>query len=258
MSVSDFGRRGNEGGGPGRLASPEPGLSLWWCALAPGDDALTALRATLSGEELDRASRFGTEALRRRYVAGRGALRETLAFALGLAPADVPIVRGARGRPALAPPHALDFNVTHTEGVAVIAHLARPGWRVGIDVEGLDRDVSHDGLARKFLTERERTAIASLDDDARRRAFLRRWTCKEAMSKATGEGLSAPFREFGVDVVRGFAVSEGRGAYDPARWTLRAVAIGRGLVATVALWAPEPESDALSDVGRLATRGTGA
>lgn len=136
----------------------------------------------------------------------------------------------------LAPPHTLDFNVTHTEGVAVIAHLARPGWRVGIDVESIDREVSHDALARKFLTARERAAVASLDDDARRCAFLRRWTCKEAMSKATGDGLSAPFREIGIDVVRDFAAVEGTGAYDPARWTLRPVAIGKRLVATVALW----------------------
>lgn len=236
MSVRDFPGRGNASHGPRPLASPEPGVSLWWCPLARGEDEMAPLAATLSSDEHERAARFGTEALRRRYIAGRAALRETLAGALGVAPADVPIRRGPRGRPMLAPPHALDFNVTHTEGVAVIAHCERRDRRVGVDVEGVVREVSHDGLARKFLTDRERAAIASLDERARRVAFLRRWTCKEAMSKATGDGLSAPFREFGVDVVRGFAVAEGKGAYAPARWTLRPIAIGRGLLATLALW----------------------
>lgn len=240
MSVSDFVRSGNASGAPRPLASPAAGLALWWCPLARDDDALPALRATLSAEEIGRAGRFGTDALQRRYVAGRAALRETLAGALGLAPADVPIRRGPRGRPMLAPPHALDFNVTHTEGVAVIAHLSRPGWRVGVDVESVARELSHDGLARKFLTERERAAIAALDEDARRVAFLRRWTCKEAMSKATGDGLSAPFRDIGVDVVRGLAVCEGSGAYAPSRWTLHALPIALDLMATVALWAPPP------------------
>ncbi len=238
MSVSDFPSRGNAHT-PRPLAASAAGLSLWWCTLSPPGETLSAIRATLSPEETERAARFGTEALRRRYIAGRAALRFTLGGVLGLDPAAVPIRRGPRGRPMLAPPLDLDFNVTHTEGVAVIAHLARPGWRVGIDVESLARKVSHEGLARKFLTARERTAIARLDDDARRGAFLRRWTCKEAMSKATGDGLSAPFREIGIDVSGGFVVSEGRGAYAPARWTLEPVALSRDLVATVALWAPE-------------------
>ena len=95
------------------------------------------------------------------------------------------------GGPELDAPHGLDFNVSHTRGVALIAHLDRDGARVGVDLEAVDRTLAHDGLARKFLTARERDAIAHLDDDARRRAFLRLWTCKEAMSKATGEGAVA-------------------------------------------------------------------
>ena len=236
MSVSDFRTGGNATRSPRDLPSPEHDLTLWWCPLDTADDDVPALRAILSQEELARANRFGTEALRRRYIAGRATLRKTLAVALGVGAASVRIQRGPRGRPMLTPPLALDFNVTHTEGVAVIAHLTRPGWRVGVDVESLDREVSHDSLARKFLTARERAAVASLDDEARRVAFLRRWTCKEAMSKATGDGLSAPFRDIGIDVVRGFAPMEGTGDYDPSRWTLRPVAIGTRLMATVALW----------------------
>ncbi|GMU71691.1 MAG: hypothetical protein AMXMBFR42_11550 [Burkholderiales bacterium] len=240
MSVSDFQTGGNATRPPRNLPSPEHDLTLWWCPLDTADDDVPALRAILSQEELARANRFGTEALRRRYIAGRAALRKTLAVALGIGAASVPIQRGPRGRPVLLPSHTLDFNVTHTEGVAIIAHLARPGWRVGVDVESLGRDVSHDALARKFLTERERSAVASLDDDARRIAFLRRWTCKEAMSKATGDGLSAPFRDIGIDVVRGLAPMEGSGDYDPSRWSLRSVAVGRRLMATVALWSSGP------------------
>ncbi|CAG1006576.1 4'-phosphopantetheinyl transferase Sfp [Burkholderiales bacterium] len=238
MSVSDFGGPGNAGAAPQRIASPERDLAIWWCPLERADDEMPALWATLSPAEIERAGRFGTDALRRRYVVGRSALRWTLAQALRVDAAAVPILRGPRGRPMLGGDRALDFNVTHTLGVALIAHLDRPGWRVGVDIEGVDRSLAHDGLARKFLTDRERAVIAALDDDARRLAFLRHWTCKEAMSKATGEGLSAPFREIGIDTSGGLAVAEGRDDYAPERWKLHPVGLGHGLIATAALWSP--------------------
>jgi phosphopantetheinyl transferase len=46
---------------------------------------MPALWSTLSAEEVERANRYGTDALRDRYVAGRAALRETLAQRLGIA-----------------------------------------------------------------------------------------------------------------------------------------------------------------------------
>ena len=234
VSVSEFTPSGNLA--PTALPSPERDLKLWWCSLARDAGAMAGLWATLSSEEVDRANRYGTDALRERYVAGRAALRETLAGRLGVAPADVGIRRGLRGRPMLEPPGQLDFNVTHTRGVALIAHLERPGFRVGVDIEAVDRTLAHDGLARKFLTARERETIADLDDDGRRRAFLRLWTCKEAMSKATGDGISAPFGEIGIDRPGRLVVVEGDGPYDPARWTLHAVDVAHELLATVAIW----------------------
>jgi 4'-phosphopantetheinyl transferase len=234
VSVSEFPWSGNRA--PAPLASPAGDLSLWWCPLARDAGEMPALWSTLSREEVERAHRYGTDALRDRYVAGRAALRETLGRRLGMAPADVVIRRGPRGRPLLDAPAALDFNVTHTRGVALIAHLERPGFRVGVDVEAIDRTLAHDGLARKFLTERERGTIAALDDDARRRAFLRFWTCKEAMSKATGDGVSAPFAEIGIERADRLVVVEGRGPYDPTRWTLHAVDVAPELYATVAIW----------------------
>ena len=236
MSVSEFIRSGNRA--PAALPSPERGLSLWWCSLARDAGEMPALWSTLSPDEVARANRYGTDALRDRYVAGRAALRQTLAGRLGVAPAEVAIHRGPRGRPMLAA-GGIDFNVTHTRGVALIAHLERPGFRVGVDIEAVDRTLAHDGLARKFLTPREREAIAGGDDDARRRAFLRLWTCKDAMSKATGDGISAPFDAIGIERADRLVVVEGRESYDPSRWTLRAIDIDPELYATVAIWSAQ-------------------
>lgn len=243
MSLSDFGGAGNARGEPRRIASPEPDLALWWLPLEGDDADLPASWATLSVEEAARARRFGTDALRHRYVVGRSALRRTLAQRLGIAPASVPILRGARGRPMLEGGGTLDFNVSHTHGIALIAHLQRPGFRVGVDIERVDRSLSHDALATKFLTQRERAAIAPLDEDARRRAFLRLWTCKEAMSKATGDGLIAPFRAIGIDIARALRVVEGEGIYAPERWTLHAVSVPAAHYATAAIWSVHAPDD---------------
>ena len=214
------------------------GVTLWWVGLERPASEVAQLALTLSAEERARAQRFGTEALRQRWIAGRGSLRMLLGQALAVAPAAVNLVRGRRGRPQVAGHATLDFNVSHTRGMALIgiADALPAGMRLGVDVEHGERRVNADGLSRKFLTERERVALAPLADDPRRRGFLRLWTCKEAMSKATGDALSAPFRQLDVAIDGGLTLLGGPPPYVPAHWQLHPVAMPDGFLATVAIW----------------------
>jgi hypothetical protein len=107
-----------------------------------------------------------------------------------------------------------------------------------VDVEAIDRTLAHDGLARKFLTERERAALGRLDADGMRRRVLTLWTCKEAMSKATGDALSAPFSRLDVDLRDGPRLVDGPAPYEPSRFALRSAAVPTGHIGTVALWRP--------------------
>ena len=220
---------------PGNAA----GISLWWCELDVGANVLPALAATLAPTERARAARFGRDSLRARWIAGRASLRWVLGRTLGIAPADVPIVRGARGRPELAHNDGgLDFNVSHTGDVALIGirHPGRPTIRIGVDVERADRDVPADQLARRVLTPAEQTTLAALAADERRRHFLRYWTCKEAMSKATGDGLAAPFRRIDVALAPQLCLRDGPPPYRPLAWQLTAAPVPAGFLATIALW----------------------
>jgi len=227
---------------PLRVASPLPGVSLWLYELERGERDLQTLTSYLAPNEHERAARFGTRALRDRWIAGRGSLRMILGDALGISPEAVPIVRGRRGRPQLGHLSAgRDFNVSHTGNVALIALGTGllPGERIGVDVEREVRVVNVERLSRKVLTARERSDDAGLDPDAQRLAFLRRWTCKEAMSKATGDALSAPFGRLDVDISNALGLRDGPEPYTPERWKLHAVDAGPGLVATLALWRGE-------------------
>jgi 4'-phosphopantetheinyl transferase len=192
----------------------------------------------LSPTEHARAARFGTDLLRQRWIAGRATLRFLLGSALGIEPGVVQLRHGPRGRPEIAGTGAPDFNVSHTGDTALIGIGVRlgAGERIGVDIERADRSVNADGLARKFLGERERAALAPLDADARRLCFLRLWTCKEAMSKATGDALSAPFRELEVAFDEGPRLVAGPDPYTPERWQLHAIGVPEDLIATVAIW----------------------
>jgi 4'-phosphopantetheinyl transferase len=220
------------------LPAPDPAIALWLCPLDCSSDESRELERLLSPLEIERADRFGTPALRARWIAGRAELRRLLGAALGVEPAAVALRRGTRGRPELALQNALDFNVSHTDGVALIGIAAGlpTGARIGVDIEREDRAVNADGLSRKFMTERERAAMASLDQDARRRRFLQLWTCKEAMSKATGDALSAPFRDIDVSLDGGPHLIAGPAPYEAGRWRLVSAAVPAELIATVAIW----------------------
>jgi 4'-phosphopantetheinyl transferase len=242
VSVDDFPQPGNlDKSRPAESVRALPqavrGVALWWAALDRPPAEVAELEATLSSEEHARARQFGTDLLRQRWIVGRATLRLLLGRTLGVAPAMVALARGRRGRPQLAEA-PVDFNVSHTCGMALIGigDTLPAGVRIGIDVEHGDRRLNVDGLATKFLSQAERANLAPHAEDQRRRAFLRLWTCKEAMSKATGDALSAPFRLLHVSVDHGLALRDGPPPYVPADWHLHALDMPDGFLATVAIW----------------------
>jgi 4'-phosphopantetheinyl transferase len=219
------------------LPSPSEGVHAWWRELADDDRIAPEFAAMLSAAERARAERFGTPLLRARYVAGRATLRLVLGRWLDIDAAAVPIARGRRGRPFVDREGAPDFNVSHTRDAAIIALSTR--GPLGVDLERTDRTVDAARLARKFATEGERAAMALLDDDDARRRFLRLWTCKEAMSKATGDGLGAPMGRLDVDVgAHGLRLVDGPPPYVAGDWSLVALDVPSTHMATAALWRP--------------------
>jgi 4'-phosphopantetheinyl transferase len=220
---------------PRALPCPAPGIDLWTFGLVASPAALARFAAALAPAERARAARFGTAALRDRYIAGRGTLRHLLGIRLALPPGQVDIRRGPRGRPYVAGAAGLDFNVSHTGAFALIG-MASAG-RIGVDVEREGRELNAAGVARKFMAPSEQSMLEALDPDLRRRTLLRLWTCKEAMSKATGDALSAPFRHIAIALDGPDArVNAGPPPYEPHDWKLHALRAPGNHLATIALW----------------------
>ena len=227
---ADLGNRSE----PIELQPPCAGVAIWMCGLTRSDGETRDLAALLSPAEHARAARFGRAELRDHYIVGRATLRILLGSRLGRAPGEVELRRGTRGRPYVEGSETLDFNVSHTDGVAIFG-FANHG-RIGVDVEHGERKLNIEGIARKFMTDDEQSALARLAPDGRRRALLRLWTCKEAMSKATGDAMSAPFRRISIDIRRELRLVAGPPPYTPGAWRLLPIAIVGGYLATVALW----------------------
>ena len=222
---------------PRRLSALAPEVSLWWCVLDAPELRLAAFASWLSESEHARMRRFGTDRLRERYLIGRGTLRWLLGDSLGIAPRDVAIGRGVRGRPQLADFPHVDFNVSHTGDRAMIGIAWQA--RIGVDIERSDRLLNAPGVARKFMSATERAALP-VDADDSRRQLLRLWTCKEALSKATGDALSAPFARIELTLVPELRLVAGPPPYLAPDWSLHAVDAPDDYLATVALWRRPP------------------
>lgn len=140
----------------------------------------------LTEDELSRAARYRLGGPRNQFVAARGRLRSLLGQYLDMSPRAVPLQYADEGKPHLPSRYALHFNVSHTDGLAV---FALSNTRVGVDVER-DRQVADaQALVKRFFSRREFDEFQNLPAAIRQSAFLRAWTCKEALLKAMGRGV---------------------------------------------------------------------
>ena len=164
-------------------------LHVWQVALGITSPSSLSL---LSAEERSRAARFSFTRGRDRYVAGRAALRAVLGGYLERDPANLLLEIGEHGRPALSGVTRVEFNITHSEDLALIAITAR--GPVGVDVESLrtiDRALD---LARRYLHPNELALVEAAPPAERSTIFLTCWTRKEAVLKSTGVGLTRDTR----------------------------------------------------------------
>jgi 4'-phosphopantetheinyl transferase len=172
------------------VSPPPDGTVLVCCALLGGEgrDFAQAARV-LSAEERQRAGRFLTGEPRRRYVVSRLVLRRILGACLGVAPDQVRIESNMLGKPQLAGGERIDFNLAHSGDLLLVA-VAR-AIRVGVDVERIRPLNDAQAIARRFFSPHEADWLQERQDAERDRAFFRLWTRKEAVLKATGEGISS-------------------------------------------------------------------
>ncbi|WP_214405138.1 4'-phosphopantetheinyl transferase family protein [Pseudonocardia lacus] len=193
-------------------------------------DTAAHLVVLLDDTERARLPRFRLPADRARYLAAHALTRLVLADAVGADPAELRFDRTCRcgeqhGKPVL--PGGPGFSLTHAGDVVGVAVHSGP---VGLDVERARPLSDITAMAAHVRSPGEAVA-----DEA---AFFTLWTRKEALLKATGEGLSAPMSDItlGPDGVLGWV---GAGAPTQPVW-LRDLRPAPGYAGAVAGLGPDP------------------
>ena len=159
----------------------------------------------LSDDERIRAKRFHLERDRRRFIAGRGTLREILAALLNVNPASLLFSYGEFGKPQIAAPvaaHSLHFNLAHSESIAVYATAKH---ELGVDVECIREMDEAEQIASRFFSPREKGCLLALPAEQRMGVFFNCWTRKEAYLKAIGLGLDDCLEQIEVSLAPGEA-----------------------------------------------------
>lgn len=151
-------------------------------------DFATALpeqdRLILSQQELAKAQRFHRADDYLRAIHTRASLRRLLASYLDLPAKALVFVQGPYGKPSLAMPLGLEFNVSHSSGLGLIA-LSTVG-PVGVDIEVVQSDQALAELAPLL-------GPAEMTDN-----LIERWVVKEAALKALGLGITEHLQALAV------------------------------------------------------------
>ena len=186
-----------------------------------------------------RANKFKFEKHRSRFIAGRGMLRAILGQYLHARPADLRFDYLSNGKPVLSGEFAsagIHFNLAHTADLALVA-VTRIGM-VGVDVESVRPVKNVDELVARFFSPRENDLFQKVPEDEKPAAFFNLWTRKEALLKATGEGITRSLSLVEVSFLPGeparlLAISGDAEAGEG--WGLRELAPATGFTGAVAV-----------------------
>ena len=194
-----------------------------------------ALQQSLPGPRPDRAEHPGTRDLR---LTRRFYLRLLLGSYLGVPGKDVVLSRSVRGKPILDPAvhrAGLQFSLAKSGDRALIGICMHSP--IGVDLEPAGRE-PRDALrlARRYFHPREADDLAALPAAQRNAAFLRAWACKEAVVKASGQGIANQLGLFRIEIDPTLpAVMHAIDGDAAAEWSLTLLRPDEGFVGAIAM-----------------------
>ncbi len=215
---------------------PNSEIHLWHIPLDACSPRVAGWERLLTAEEHARAARFRFPADRAGWVQTRGVVRVLLGRYLDCAPAEVPLIVGAHGKPGLAPGfrrYPLHFNWSHTSHLAMLA-VTQSG-PVGVDVEHLRPHIDPLSLAQSVCSGREMACLRDALPSQHSALFFGFWTGKEAVVKAHGAGLTLPPARICVAELARQGTAHAHG------FSVRALALGECHAAALAFGGKDPQ-----------------
>jgi 4'-phosphopantetheinyl transferase len=171
-------------------------ILVWFASLVADGATVGHSRMELSADERARADRFQDADVCRRFIVAHAFQRRVLAACARVEATSLCFGFDAWRKPWLLSRPEVRFNLSHSADIAILA--VRMDHDVGVDIEECAQEAAIEDVAKHAFSRAECHALEALSPAARRDAFFRMWTRKEAYVKALGRGLSWPTRSFSV------------------------------------------------------------
>ncbi|MGL5742502.1 MAG: 4'-phosphopantetheinyl transferase family protein [Legionella sp.] len=172
----------------------EARIDLWQFSLA---HEIPNAYPLLSSDEKTRAERFYFSRHKRRFSTARATLRIILARYLTIAPEHLEFIYSNHGKPEVVNSVKLQFNLSHTEDLALLA--VGKGFPMGVDVEQYSAR-PYEWIAKSLFSAQEYEDFIQVPPSLKPAIFFHVWSQKEAFIKACGLGLSYPTKDFSVPI----------------------------------------------------------
>lgn len=140
------------------------------------------LPEVLSDREQEKAGRIFIQKDKERYAVSKFCLRTILSLCLNKAPQEIEFIFHEHKKPTVKD---IEFNISHTGDYVLIAISPKP---VGIDIEYLNTEFDFQSILDITFSKKEIDFIGKKNINPAN--FYAMWTRKEALLKASGEGVS--------------------------------------------------------------------
>ncbi len=150
----------------------------------------------LTPSEISRANRFLDLQQKQRFIVARTTLRKILSYYFGNDVALLDLHYGPAGKPYLNHKSGLNFNLSYSQNMAMIALSTHR--EVGIDIEAIELVNNPDSIAELVCSPSEIAHLTSSTISEKQMIFTKVWVRKEAYIKALGTGFSRSTQTFSV------------------------------------------------------------
>lgn len=156
----------------------------------------------LSDKEKNQARKYYNIQLSSKYVISHGILRCILSYYTKLSPIDIKFAYNQYGKPFLKNCN-IKFNMSHSHDI--VSYVVALNYKVGIDIELHNDRVEIQELCNMVFTPTENKFFTAINDNnLKLKFFYNLWTKKEALVKASGQGLLYP-----INTIESLTLSSG-------------------------------------------------
>lgn len=174
--------------------------NVWAIPLAASERYYADAMALLNEAERARAVKFHHCSDKLRWVVGRACIKQVLASHLHVSPAQLRFSLATNGKPELSSQVAspdFRFSLSHSGDWAIVGLTT--GAEIGVDIERVRDFDDMNAVAQRVFSGNELLSLETTTGREFLTAFFLAWTRKEALIKATGEGLGANLQSIEVD-----------------------------------------------------------